>query len=235
MDHAHHPVDATGTRPGGTYEAPSLLPAAGQERTYALLIAGLPLLLILLVGVLPSLTSGDPESSGAAGGQDRGWYAQPTSPYEADEADGSEADPLPSEDPETGGADGPDLWAATPTDGEGTADPATSPTGVEEPTGSATTADPESTVEKFYDAVNARDFETAWDLGGKNLGDGDYATFVSGYDRTRRSDVVVESVDGDTVSVSLSAELTDGTQQSFEGEYTVVDGVITGGSMSPTG
>ncbi|MFF4584119.1 hypothetical protein [Streptomyces sp. NPDC001388] len=234
MDHAHHPVDATGTRPGGTYEAPSLLPAAGQERTYALFIAGLPLLLILLVGVLPSLTSGDRGSSGAAGGPDSGWYAQPTSPYEAGEADGSEVDPLPSEDPRTA-AGGPDLWAATPTDGESTADPTTSPTGLGEPTGPATTADPGTTVQKFYDAVNARDFETAWDLGGKNLGTADYAAFVSGYDRTRRSDVVVESVDGDTVSVSLSAELDDGTQQSFVGEYTVVDGVITGGSMSPTG
>ncbi|MER5436190.1 hypothetical protein [Streptomyces sp. NPDC002588] len=229
MNHVQHPVDATGTRPGGTYEAPSLLPTAGQERTYALLIAGIPLLLILLVAVLPSLVSGGSGSSGAADGPGGGWYAGPTASYSAD---GPEDDPFPSETVRTDSVDSPDPWAATPSDSAGpsdTADPTAGPTGV------GTSAGPGATVEQFYDAINARDFETAWDLGGKNLGDPGYEAFVSGYAETRHADVVVESVQDDTVSVSLSAELNDGRQESYSGEYTVVDGVITGGSMSRTG
>ncbi|WP_340379864.1 hypothetical protein U5640_30980 [Streptomyces sp. SS7] len=215
------------TRPGGTYETPTLLPAAGQERTYALIVAGIPLLLILLITVLPSLASADTGSSGSSGssgvsgGAGGGWYAPPseeeysTEPYPSDPYP---TEPYPSE--EYTGTD----------DDSGQGVPSPSPSETVTPTGG-----PDATVLAYYDAINAQDYETAWELGGKNLGDGGYQAFVLGYQDTARAEPTVESVDGDTVTVGLVAEGTDGTRTTYRGTYTVEDGVITSGSMEPTG
>ncbi|MFI1703151.1 hypothetical protein [Streptomyces griseoruber] len=226
MSQPNHPEART--RPGGTYETPTLLPTAGQERTYALIVAGIPLLLILLITVLPSLASANTGSSGSSGSSDGAggaWFASPSAEYPSEQ--------YPTEE-YTGTDDDTGLWvpSAGPTGtvtSSGTADPGASPTGTGLSDG------PDATVLAYYDAINAHDFETAWELGGKNLGDGGYQAFVLGYQDTARAEPTVESVDGDTVTVSLVAEGTDGTQKSYRGTYTVVDGVITSGSMEPTG
>ncbi|MEU1510794.1 hypothetical protein ABZ490_01320 [Streptomyces sp. NPDC005811] len=227
MSQPNHPDDRT--RPGSVYEAPTLLPTAGQERTYALIVAGIPLLLILLISVLPSLASADTGSSGSSGASDGtggAWWASPSAAYSGEQypTEQDPTDPYPSEayptEEYTGTDDDSGLWGTSP-----------SPSGSVSPSGG-----PDATVLAYYDAVNARDYETAWELGGKNLGDaGGYQGFVLGYQDTARAEVTVESVDGDTVTVGLLAEGTDGTQKSYRGTYTVVDGVITSGSMDPVG
>ncbi|MFF8968445.1 hypothetical protein [Streptomyces sp. NPDC014995] len=229
MSHVNHRADR-----GGPYQPPGLLPAPGQERTLALLIAGAPLLLILLIGLWPTLTSA--KSGSDASGTDGYSYAPPVTGQSADDpAD----DSFPSA-PDTSAADDTSLWGpadtAGPTDTGATE--STDPTDSTDPTGSPGSSDgsddPGTTVTRYFEAINAHDFATAWELGGKNLDD-DFSSFKAGFADTARDVVTINSVEGDTVSVDLRAELSDGTQQSYSGTYTVVDGVITAASMTRTG
>ncbi|MEU0160012.1 excalibur calcium-binding domain-containing protein [Streptomyces sp. NPDC006261] len=84
----------------------------------------------------------------------------------------------------------------------------------------------EATVVAYFDAINARDYREAWELGGKNLA-GDYDAFVDGFAGTERDTVRVLGVQGDTVRAELEALQTDGSLKVFEGTYTVRSGVIT--------
>ncbi|MBE1578588.1 hypothetical protein ACFORH_19170 [Amycolatopsis roodepoortensis] len=88
------------------------------------------------------------------------------------------------------------------------------------------------TVIAFYDAINRRDFPTAWNLGGQRLAKGGtYASWANGYASTSWADVTVRSVSGNTVYVDLSARQTDGSLRTFSGSYTVSGGTITGANM----
>ncbi|AOR32420.1 hypothetical protein BFF78_16300 [Streptomyces fodineus] len=214
-----------------TYEPPSLIPAVGQERTYALLIASVPLLLILLVAVVPQLASGDGSAPAATSLDGQGGYS-----YTPPTTDS------PAPDPSTAYGTVPSLPAGSgdttyptpnPLDTEVTNSPES--TGSSDSTASTNSAaGPADTVSSFFKAINDRDYQTAWDLGGKNL-DMNYDSFVSGFATTERDDFTIGSVDGDTVSVSLTARQTDGTERSYTGQYTVVDGVITHASMTSAG
>ncbi|MEU3971850.1 excalibur calcium-binding domain-containing protein [Streptomyces bacillaris] len=84
----------------------------------------------------------------------------------------------------------------------------------------------EATVVAYFDAINARDYRAAWELGGKNLA-GDYQAFVDGFAGTERDTVRILGVQGDTVRAELEALQTDGSLKLFEGTYTVRSGVIT--------
>ncbi|MEU6592278.1 hypothetical protein ABZ923_24135 [Streptomyces sp. NPDC046881] len=210
-----------------TYEPPSLLPAGGRERTYALLIGGVPFLLILLMGLVPHLDtedggSGTPSVDGGYSGSYSGGYP---GGYSGD------YDPSSSNTPAPDSSTAYETPTWTPTDSAVPTDTASTTAGA----GSTEAADgPAGTVTRFFEAINQGDYATAWDLGGKNL-DASYTTFVSGFATTQRDDVTIESVQGDTVRVQLLARQTDGTQKSYSGRYTVADGVITEASMTPTG
>ncbi|MEU6771096.1 hypothetical protein [Streptomyces sp. NPDC046759] len=205
-----------------THEPPSLIPAPGQERTYTLVIAGVPLLLILLMAVLPHLVSGGTDASGTTSVDGQGGYSSLPPLTDTPTPDTSTAY---GTDPSTPvGGDSTDLFPS-PLDTEATDD---STPGTDGATG------PADTVTRFFDAINMRDFQTAWELGGKNL-DASYDSFESGFATTEHDEVTIESVDGDTVSVNLAAQQTDGTEQSYSGQYTVVDGVITHATMTSAG
>jgi hypothetical protein len=94
--------------------------------------------------------------------------------------------------------------------------------------------DPASVVRGFYDAINSGDYQTAWDLGGQNLGH-PYAAFVSGFANTIHDDLTVTSATGDTVTVSVAAQETDGYTHLYTGSYTVQDGQIRHGSLKRGG
>ncbi|MFE9353416.1 hypothetical protein [Streptomyces olivaceoviridis] len=197
-----------------TYEPPSLLPAGGRERTYALLIGGVPFLLILLMGIVPHLGSEDGGYSGSYSDGYSGGY-----------------DPSSPDTPAPGVATAYGTPTQPSTDSADPADTASSPAGTETPEAADS---PSGTVTRFFEAINEHDFQTAWDLGGKNL-DASYSSFVSGFATTERDYVTIRSVQDETVWVDLLARQTDGTQKSYSGRYTVVDGVITDASMNPTG
>jgi hypothetical protein len=104
-------------------------------------------------------------------------------------------------------------------------------------------ADPATIVRRFYRAINDRDYQTAWALGGKNLGRS-YQTFVAGFADTDHDDLRITAVRGQLVDVRLVATQDGGTRQTvYVGTYRVVDGVISGGHLevvdqtggSPTG
>jgi hypothetical protein len=109
----------------------------------------------------------------------------------------------------------------------------TSPTG--SPTSPTSTAAPEAaagpkdTVRAYFDAINQRDYQKAWALGGKNT-TSSYSDFVSGFKTTEMVDVNILDLSGDTSSAVVTARLTtlekDGSSKTFQGEYTVKNGVI---------
>ncbi|ARP74342.1 hypothetical protein LK07_22550 [Streptomyces pluripotens] len=222
-----------------TYKPPSVLPTAGQDRIYALLIAGVPLLLILLIGALPRLATDSTGSTGATVDSYRGHSYEPRVTRSAAPDTATTYSTAP-----WGPADGPDTTDTypSPLDTESglgnTGYPANpvSPvsTASAEDTAGAGATGPAATVVRYYAAINAHDFRTAWDRGGKNLAPS-FSAFVSGFDKTEQDQVTVNSVQGTTVSVALLARQSDGSQKSYRGHYTVVNGIITKASMTPTG
>jgi hypothetical protein len=91
------------------------------------------------------------------------------------------------------------------------------------------------TVIAYYDAINRRDFATAWSLGGSRIaGGGGYTKYVNGFETTSWATVTVTDVRGSTVSVVLSAVQIDGSTRTFSGTYTVSGGVVTGSHMTRT-
>ena len=86
--------------------------------------------------------------------------------------------------------------------------------------------DPASTVSAYYSAINAHDYRTAWNLGGKNLGES-YNSFVNGFADTSSDSLTIDSVSGPVVYIHLHAVHTDGSAADYSGSYTVQNGVIT--------
>jgi hypothetical protein len=84
---------------------------------------------------------------------------------------------------------------------------------------------PESVVRAYFDAINTKDYQRAWALGGKNVGQS-YEEFTAGFASTDRDDVAVLSVQGNVVTAELTAFQTDGTMRKFRGTYTVAGEAI---------
>ncbi|MFF4490518.1 hypothetical protein ACFY0F_29225 [Streptomyces sp. NPDC001544] len=103
----------------------------------------------------------------------------------------------------------------------------TAPAGPPSPTA---TLGPTQTVVRYFDAINKRDYGTAWSLGGRNLG-ANYDTFVAGFAHTETTYVTILSVTGDVVTVELNVHTTDGSKKNYHGTYTVSDGVITAANV----
>ncbi|HEV2243020.1 MAG TPA: serine/threonine-protein kinase [Streptosporangiaceae bacterium] len=87
-------------------------------------------------------------------------------------------------------------------------------------------AGPRATVEAYFAAINARDYRKAWNLGGSNTGRS-YQQFVQGFNGTQQDTLTIQSVSGNVVTAGLSALQADGTVKTFQGTYTVNNGVIT--------
>jgi hypothetical protein len=85
---------------------------------------------------------------------------------------------------------------------------------------------PESVVRAYFDAINAKDYQRAWALGGKNVGQ-PYEQFAAGFAMTDRDELTIQSVQGNVVTAELTAVHTDGTVRKFRGTYTVTGDAIT--------
>ena len=108
----------------------------------------------------------------------------------------------------------------------------------------ATTAQPaqpapgtsaKAVVDQFYQDLNARNYQAAWELGGSNLNGGSgYSTWVAGYATTASiSASTVQNNDG-TVSVSITATQTNGSVKTYAGTYTVANGAIIAAHITQT-
>ncbi len=138
-----------------------------------------------------------------------------------------------------GGCTEPARRTAAPATTAPTADPSTAqatttaaPTTIPQTTQSPKPTDPETVVRRFYAAINHRDYQTAWALGGKNLGNRSYQTFVAGFADTDHDDLRITAVRGQLVDVRLIATQDGGTRHTvYAGTYRVVDGIISGGHL----
>lgn len=103
------------------------------------------------------------------------------------------------------------------------------------PTAPALT-DPGSVVTQFYDDISNGDYQAAWSLGGENIGGTDYSGWAAGYQDTTSSISVVTSSDwsDDTAYAEIDAIQDDGSEKTYEGTYTVENGVITSADIRQT-
>lgn len=89
---------------------------------------------------------------------------------------------------------------------------------------------PEDVVNAYFDAINAGNYQKAWNLGGKNT-TSSYSSFVNGFKTTSMVSVQILDLSGDigtgVVTARLTSLETDGSTKIFEGTYTVSNGVIT--------
>jgi eukaryotic-like serine/threonine-protein kinase len=106
------------------------------------------------------------------------------------------------------------------------------------PSPSATPSGPAAVVQAYYAAINHHDCGTAWNLGGDNLSAAQgqtYQQFCQGFNTTSHDILTVDSVAGNTVTVTIVAEHTDGSSQTYRGSYLVGNGAIESASVQASG
>ncbi len=116
--------------------------------------------------------------------------------------------------------------------------PATSQAPAPAPTQPAASPDAnaEAVVTQYFQYINNHDYRAAWALGGANLNGGTgYDKWVAGYATTTWNTLgtLVSSGPG-VVAFTLSATTTDGTTRTYQGTYTVQNGVIVSGDVKQT-
>jgi len=102
------------------------------------------------------------------------------------------------------------------------------------PSPSATPSGPAAVVRAYYAAINHHDCGAAWNLGGDNLSVAQgqtYQQFCQGFNSTSHDSLTVDSVAGHTVAVTIVAQHTDGSSQTYRGSYVVGNGVIQSASV----
>jgi hypothetical protein len=91
--------------------------------------------------------------------------------------------------------------------------------------------DPAQVVRNYFDAINAGDYNTAWELGGKNLGGTQYSNsfgpYVAKFNDIKHIDVKINGGSTHEVSVTVVETHTNGTKITYFGSYHVDNGVIT--------
>jgi tRNA A-37 threonylcarbamoyl transferase component Bud32 len=95
-------------------------------------------------------------------------------------------------------------------------------------------AGPAVTVKSYFAAINDHDYARAWRLGGRNT-NSSYPDFVRGFGATARDTPTILSVAGNTVTARIAALQSNGTVKTYQGNYTVVVGVITKFDVRQTG
>jgi Domain of unknown function (DUF4352) len=91
---------------------------------------------------------------------------------------------------------------------------------------------PAAVVDQYFAAINAGEYQRAWDLGGKNLG-GSFSAFAAGFADTEHDTLTITQTDGNVVHIRLAAEQFDGSVRHYSGTYTVNGGVITEAHVVP--
>jgi hypothetical protein len=126
------------------------------------------------------------------------------------------------------GGPGPSAAAPAATAGSSAAATPSTPGGSGTPTATAVAPAPGAvaTVQAYYAAINQHRYTRAWRLGGRNTGSS-YQSFVSGFATTAHDRVTIQFVSGNIVTAELTARLTDGTVNTYQGTYFVHHGVIT--------
>jgi hypothetical protein len=219
------------TEPAGY--VPSMRPTAPRAQHAVLVVVFAPLVVLIAVLVAVHVATAPAVFNGGGGGN----FA--VGPYNSGQATSDDGQgqatysPPSTDDGEATAPDTGDTDTDDPDGGDST-EPTVSPSDSSSTTPPADTTGPASVVEAYFAAINAKDYQTAWSLGGENQG-GSYADFAAGFANTEQDTVTVESVSGDVVTVTLVAQNDDGTILNFAGTYTVTNGEITASNMQQTG
>jgi hypothetical protein len=206
---------------------------------------GIPLIVIVVVlaaaGVLAVRSPGRPGALAPAAGRSAGARAVPApsgvpgtpgrSRVRRGQARPALSHPGPSASPArpSPGHSRPPASSASP---RSSASPSARPSA--SPSASPAPTTPAAVVQAYFAAINARQYQRAWQLGGHNLTPG-YAQFVAGFAGTSSDTVQVGPASGSVVGVLLTAVQADGTTKFYSGTYTVSAGEITGSDMEETG
>jgi hypothetical protein len=92
---------------------------------------------------------------------------------------------------------------------------------------------PDSVVSAYYNAVNKRDYATAYRLNAVARNSKTYAEFKQGFTGTQHVYLTITGVSGDQVSFNLTADQTDGKVKIYTGTYTVSGGEIVAANVPP--
>jgi len=203
-------------------EWPSLLPVAPRLRQASLLFILVPLLVLIGLIVVEHIATSSDNGGNSYNNYNNGANGYPYAPYSSASTGYGYTD--------TSTYDGStETQSATDTTGYGdTTSPTPSDTSSATSTESASPTDsgPMGTVEAYFYAIDAGNYQLAWQLGGENTSQ-TYDEFVSSLSNTQSDAVSPQYVNGDVVTATLVATNKDGTTQYFSGQYTVTNGVIT--------
>jgi hypothetical protein len=94
-----------------------------------------------------------------------------------------------------------------------------------------TTLTPAGTVRAYFAAINAKNYQRAWQLNTVVHSNQDYQQFVNGLSGTVHDNVQIQSTAGNVVTAQLIATQRHGKVKTFQGTYTVTDGIISGTSV----
>ena len=89
----------------------------------------------------------------------------------------------------------------------------------------AAQATPARVVREYFTAINRHRYLLAYRL--RDETGESFADFRAGFAGTAQDIVTIDSVSGDVVTAQLRALQTDGTVKTFQGTYTVANGVIS--------
>jgi hypothetical protein len=92
-------------------------------------------------------------------------------------------------------------------------------------------------VSQFYQDITDHNYSAAWALGGDNISNGvSYATWVAGYSDTTASLALgtISDFGADQVQAALVATQLDGSVKTYQGTYTVQNGVIVAANIIQT-
>lgn len=208
--------------------------APGTGRVTALAIAGVPLLAIMLIGVVTAHSGSPAEGRGPTG---TGLYSAGIQ-YPGDvQPTPAETQPPPGSAVDSAGGTASTVPATAPATtlpvSPATITPAATSPATQSGVGAAT--GPAATVIAAYAAINRHDYQTAYSLGlGEPQPGETLQQYAAGYATTAKVTVTITQVQGDTVTVSLNALQTDGTEKRFSGTYTISGGRITGSQIQQT-
>jgi hypothetical protein len=209
------PVSRQGLpRPPGR-KAIGITLAAGPGRLAALLIVGIPLVILVVIALK------------TAGGGGNSYDGLPPS-GSIQPAVGT------TPDSQTSGQGTGVVYSPTPASSAGGAVPTeavsttSSPSSPSPSVSSATSAadGPAATVQDAYNDIDSGNYRGAFSLGLAESGQS-YAEFAAGYQNTASVTLTIVSVHGDTVAVQMMSVQADGTQDTYSGTYTVAGGRIT--------
>ena len=94
---------------------------------------------------------------------------------------------------------------------------------------------PGSVVREYFAAISRHDWPQVWQLGGKNLGSGPYASYtgmISAYRLSQRDVLTAVHASGESVTGRFLAYETTGTIQAYDFSLTIRAGTITAGHQT---